>query len=170
MNNKIDKKVVRRGLLPYLFIFVIMLGIVYFSFISGTKVHDLTYDKFIEKLNKGEITELTIIPRGNGYVYDVSGKLDGYKENESFDSTLPLSDEVMKKIVKASDAQDFELTVEPDPSGSSLLTILVNFLPIVIIIAAAFWMLNRQMAGNKSSLDFGKSRARLSSDKNKVTF
>ena len=130
----------------------------------------MTYDKFIEKLDKGEITELTIVPRSSGYVYDVSGKLDDYKEKETFDSTLPLSDEVMKKIVQASDSQDFKLTVEPDPSGSSLLMILVNWLPIVVIVGAAFWMLNRQMAGNKSSLDFGKSRARLSSDKNKVTF
>ncbi len=170
MNNKMDKKIVRRGLLPYLFMFVIMLGIIYFSFVSGVKVHDLTYDKFIEKLDKGEITELTIVPRSSGYVYDVSGKLDDYKEKETFDSTLPLSDEVMKKIVQASDSQDFKLTVEPDPSGSSLLMILVNWLPIVVIVGAAFWMLNRQMAGNKSSLDFGKSRARLSSDKNKVTF
>ena len=134
------------------------------------KVNDLTYDKFIEKLNKEEITELTIVTRGSGYVYDVSGKLEGYKKNESFESTLPLSDEVMKKIVKASDNQDFKLTVVPDPDSSSLLYILVNILPIVLLVGVAFWFFNKQMASNKGSLDFGKSRARLNSDTNKVTF
>ena len=165
-----DKKTIKKGLLPYLFIFVIMLGVFYFYTVAGQKVNDLTYDKFIEKLNKEEITELTIVTRGSGYVYDVSGKLEGYKKNESFESTLPLSDEVMKKIVKASDNQDFKLTVVPDPDSSSLLYILVNILPIVLLVGVAFWFFNKQMASNKGSLDFGKSRARLNSDTNKVTF
>ena len=170
MNKKMDKKTIKKGLLPYLFIFVIMLGVFYFYTVAGQKVNDLTYDKFIEKLNKEEITELTIVTRGSGYVYDVSGKLEGYKKNESFESTLPLSDEVMKKIVKASDNQDFKLTVVPDPDSSSLLSILVNILPIVLLVGVAFWFFNKQMASNKGSLDFGKSRARLNSDTNKVTF
>ena len=147
-----------------------MLGVFYFYTVAGQKVNDLTYDKFIEKLNKEEITELTIVTRGSGYVYDVSGKLEGYKKNESFESTLPLSDEVMKKIVKASDNQDFKLTVVPDPDSSSLLYILVNILPILLLVGVAFWFFNKQMASNKGSLDFGKSRARLNSDTNKVTF
>ena len=170
MNKKMDKKTIKKGLLPYLFIFVIMLGVFYFYTVAGQKVNDLTYDKFIEKLNKEEITELTIVTRGSGYVYDVSGKLEGYKKNESFESTLPLSDEVMKKIVKASDNQDFKLTVVPDPDSSSLLYILVNILPILLLVGVAFWFFNKQMASNKGSLDFGKSRARLNSDTNKVTF
>ena len=170
MNKKMDKKTIKKGLLPYLFIFVIMLGVFYFYTVAGQKVNDLTYDKFIEKLNKEEITELTIVTRGSGYVYDVSGKLEGYKKNESFESTLPLSDEVMKKIVKASDNQDFKLTVVPDPDSSSLLYILVNILPIVLLVGVAFWFFNKQMVSNKGSLDFGKSRARLNSDTNKVTF
>ena len=97
-------------------------------------------------------------------------KLSNYKEEESFKVILPLSDEVMKRIVAASDAQDFELTVKPDPESSEWLAVLINFLPITILIVFAFWFFNRQMAGNKSSLDFGKSRARLDNDSNKVTF
>ena len=170
MNNKMDKKTIKKGLLPYLFIFVIMLGVFYFYSVFNRNVHELTYDKFIQKLNKEEITELTIVTRGSGYVYDVSGKLEGYSDNESFEATLPLSDQVMKKIVKASDSQDFKLSVVPDPESSSLLVILVNVLPIALLVVLAFWFFNKQMAGNKSSLDFGKSRARLNSDTNKVTF
>ena len=170
MNNKMDKKTIKKGLLPYLFIFVIMLGVFYFYSVFNRNVHELTYDKFIQKLNKEEITELTIVTRGSGYVYDVSGKLEGYSDNESFEATLPLSDQVMKKIVKASDSQDFKLSVVPDPESSSLLVILINVLPIALLVVLAFWFFNTQMAGNKSSLDFGKSRARLNSDTNKVTF
>jgi len=169
VNNKIDKKTVKKGLLPYLFIFVICLSIYYFYSVFNQKINSLSYDKFIKKLNKGEIVELTIVPRGSGYVYDVSGKLDGYDDNETFESTLPLSEEVMKKIVKASDNQDFELTVIADPESSAWLAIL-SYLPMLVVILVALWLFNKQLAGSKSSFDFGKSRAKLSSDTNKVTF
>ena len=169
-SKKIDKKTVKKGLLPYLFLFIIMLGVFYFFNVFNQNVHELTYDEFISKLDKNQITELQLVARGSGYVYEATGTLDGYKENESFEARLPLSDEIMKKIVKASDNQDFKLTVKPDPESSSLLLILVNVLPIVILVAVAFWFFNKQLAGNRSSMDFGKSRARLNSDDNKVTF
>ncbi|MBQ6323833.1 MAG: ATP-dependent zinc metalloprotease FtsH [Bacilli bacterium] len=147
-----------------------MLGAFYILKIGNKVVNDLSYDEFIDNLDKGNITELQVVARGSGYTYEVSGSLSSYKDNESFESTLPLSEEVMKKIVKASDEQEFKLTVKPDPDSSSLLLILVNVLPIVLLVGGAFWFFNKQLAGNRSSLDFGKSRARLNSDDNKVTF
>ena len=165
-----DKKTVKRGLLPYLFIILIMGGMIFFMNFSGLKVHELSYDQFVENLDGGKIEELEIIPRASGHTYDVVGTLEGYKDGESFKSVLPLSEEVMKKIVEASDNQDFKLVTQPDPASSSLLMILVNVLPFVVLIAVAMWFLNRQVAGNKSSMDFGKSRAKLNSDSNKVTF
>ena len=170
MKNSIDKKVIKKGLLPYLLMLVIFVS-VFFSFnVLNVVKHELTYDQFIDKLEKEKIEELQIIPRGSGYVYNVIGTLEGYKENEVFESVLPLSEGVMKKIIEASDNQEFKLTVEPDPESSSLLIILVNVVPIVLICGVAFWFLNKQISGNKSSMDFGKSRARLSNDTNKVTF
>ena len=166
----IDKKTVKRGLLPYLFLFIAMLGIFYFFNIANKKVNVILYNEFVEKLDSGEIEELNLVARASGYTYEARGKLDGYKENETFFARLPLSDEVMKKIVAASDNQEFKLEVEPDPDSSTLLLVVVNVLPLVLLVGVAFWFLNRQLAGNKSSLDFGKSKARLSSDNNKVTF
>ncbi|MBR6136696.1 MAG: ATP-dependent zinc metalloprotease FtsH [Bacilli bacterium] len=147
-----------------------MLFVFYYFNVNNTDKHDFTYDQFMEKLDGGKLKEIEMIPKGSGYVYEVSGTLRSYKEGEYFEVRLPLSEEVMKKIVEASDEQDFELTVYPDPDANTWLILLVNFLPIAIIVAFAFWFLNKQMAGNKSSLDFGKSRARLDNDSNKVTF
>ncbi|MCI7701511.1 MAG: ATP-dependent zinc metalloprotease FtsH [Tenericutes bacterium] len=147
-----------------------MLGIFYFFNIANKKVNVISYDEFVEKLDSGDIKELNLVARASGYTYEARGKLDGYKDNETFFARLPLSDEVMKKIVEASDNQEFKLEVEPDPDSSTLLLVVVNVLPLVLLVGVAFWFLNRQLAGNKSSLDFGKSKARLSSDNNKVTF
>ncbi len=170
MNNNINKKTIKKGLLPYLFLAIIMLGIIYVFNVLNKDINVLTYNEFIEKLNKEKITELEIVTRGNAYTYEATGKLKGYKDNESFFARLPLSEEVMKKIVKASETQSFKFTTTPDPDASSFLYILVNILPLLLILVLGFWFFNRQLAGNKSSMDFGKSKARLSSDNNKVTF
>ena len=170
MNKNTEKKNIKKGILPYLIIGIIMLGVFYyFNIINGTN-HEFTYDEFMEKLDNGKIKELEVTTKGNGQVYEVVGTLENYKKDEKFEVVLPLSEQVMKKIVEASDTQNFKMTVYPDPEASEWLAILVNFLPIVILIVFAFWFFNRQMAGNKSSLDFGKSRARLDNDSNKVTF
>ena len=129
-----DKKTVKRGLLPYLFIGLLMIGMYLMFNISNFKVTELSYDEFIENLDGGKIEVLEIVPRTSGYTYDVSGKLEGYKDNESFAAVLPLSDEVMKKIVEASDNQEFKLVTKPDPASSSFLMIIVNVLPFVILI------------------------------------
>ncbi len=169
-NNGIDKKILKKGLLPYLFIGIIMLLVFYYFNYNNTLKHDFTYDKFMEKLDSGKIKTLELVPKGSGYVYEVTGTLDSYKEEEYFEVRLPLSDEVMKKVVKASDSHDFELTVYPDPEANTWLIVLVNFLPIALLIVFAYWFFSKQMAGNRSSLDFGKSRAKLDNDSNKVTF
>ena len=145
MKNSIDKKVIKNGLLPYLLMLIIFVG-VFFSFnMLNVVKHELTYDQFIDKLEKEKIEKLQIVPRGSGYVYNVVGTLDGYKDNEVFESVLPLSEEVMKKIIEASDNQEFKLTVEPDPEASSLLVILVNVVPILLIGGVVFWFLKNKL-------------------------
>ena len=170
MNKGIDNKTVKRGLLPYLFLLISVLAIFYAVSIANREVNVLTYNEFISELDEGKITELELVARSNAYTYEVTGKLKDYKDNETFFVRLPLSDEIVKKITEASDNQDFKFTTVPDPDSSSLLLIVVNVLPFVVIIGIAFFFLNKQMAGNKSSLDFGRSRARLSDDNKKVTF
>ena len=70
-----DKKTVKRGLLPYLFIILIMGGMIFFMNFSGIKVHELSYDQFVENLDGGKIEELEIIPKASGHTYDVVGTL-----------------------------------------------------------------------------------------------
>ena len=143
-----DKKTVKRGLMPYLFVALLMLGMFYAFNMTNIKVYDLSYDEFIEHLDGGKIKELEIVPKTSGHTYDVSGKLDNYKDGESFKSVIPLSEEVMKKIVEASDNQEFKLITKPDPASSSFLVILVNVVPFIIIIGVGMWFLNKQVAGN----------------------
>ena len=83
---------------------------------------------------------------------------------------MPLSDEIIKTIFASEEKADFELVTNPDPESSTLLLILVNVLPLVLLVGVAIFIFTRQMGGANKSMDFGKSRARLSNDTNKVTF
>ena len=170
MNRSIDKKTMKKGLLPYLFLAVIMLGVFYVFNVMNTDVDVLTYNEFVSKLNSGDISELELTARGNASIYEARGKLKGYKSNKTFFARLPLSDQVMKQIVSVNEVQNFKFVTKADPDSSSLLLIIINVLPFVLLIGFAFLFLNRQMAGNKNSIDFGKSKAKLSTNNNKVTF
>ena len=77
----VNKKTVKRGLLPYLFLLLIMLGIFYFFNVLNQKVNVLNYNEFMEVINNGDIEELTLVPRERALTYEVQGKLKKYEEN-----------------------------------------------------------------------------------------
>jgi len=170
MKNNINKDNVKKSVIPYLLLFVLMLGIMYYMRYAQLKVHTLTYDQFMSELNNGNITEVMIDPRVSASNYVVNGKLKKYKSNESFTAKLPYSEVVMKQIADANKENKFKLESGSDINGNLLLITIVQVGPILLLAVFAVWFLNRQMAGNKGSMDFGKSRAKLSNDTNKVTF
>lgn len=165
-----NKNSVKRGLLPYLFLVLIVFSVYYLFNVLNQKVNVLTYDEFVSLLEEEKVTELSITPKQRAVVYEISGKAEGYKENETFFIRVPLSDEIIKTIFASEEKADFELVTNPDPESSTLLLILVNVLPLVLLVGVAIFIFTRQMGGANKSMDFGKSRARLSNDTNKVTF
>lgn len=170
MNKKVDKKIIKKGLLPYLFILLIILGIFYLFNFLNHKTNILTYNEFMENLANGKVKEVMLVPRDRAQTYEVTGKLSDYAENESFYAVLPKSENVVKKITDITEKQKIELVTKADPESSTWLVILADVLPLALLVFLAFFFLNKQMAGNRSSMDFGKSKARLSDNKNKVTF
>ena len=165
-----NKKDVKRGMLPYLLLIVIALGIYYMLSIGSMKVNDLTYDVFLSEVNKGNVEEVVITPNANEGTYNITGKLKSYNENESFYVKAPLTDTIISQIVSIDGNLNYKLETEADPGSSPLLFILVNVLPIVLIIGVGFWFFSKQMSNAGKSMDFGKSKARLNTERNKVTF
>ena len=75
------KKTMKKELVPYVLLLLAALFILFTTDIFGGKIHELTYNEFETNLKNNKITELTIVPRRDGMIYDVSGKLEGYKDN-----------------------------------------------------------------------------------------
>ncbi|MEG2283139.1 MAG: ATP-dependent zinc metalloprotease FtsH [Bacilli bacterium] len=165
-----NKKTVKRGLVPYIFLFLLMLGVFYFFNTLNQKVNVLTYDELMKSLNDGSVTEVIVTPKDRASVYEIRGSLSTYSKNETFYARVPLSDQVMKKILETHEAHSFKFKTEADPESSSLLLILINVVPFLLLGGLAFFFFTRQMNGANKSMDFGKSKAQLSSEKNKVTF
>ncbi len=137
---------------------------------ANVKINKMSYDKFITNLNNGNVTEVEITPKPDSAVYEVTGKLKDYDKNETFIMRMPYSDNMITNITQTANDKNLKVNVNKDPENSSIVRFLVNVLPFVIFIVFAGYFLTRQVGGANKSFDFGKSKAKLSSDKNKVTF
>ncbi len=164
------KNLMKKELVPYVLLLLAALFILFSTDIFGGKVHELTYNEFETNLKGNKITELSIVPRADGMVYEVTGKLEGYKDNESFYSTLPLTDTTIDRILEAKDVKDFKVVAKSDPSSGYLIQFLFNVFPMLLLVGGALFFFSRQMGSSNKSLDFGKSRAKLSEDNGSVTF
>ena len=165
-----NRKQMKRNFLPYVFLALFIVGVLFLFDSLNQKVNVLTYDEFMDMANQGKITEIQIVPKSRASVYEIRGIADGYNENETFFLRVPLSNDVLSEVLDVQKKYDFKLDTSPDPESSTFLLFLINVLPMVILIGGAFFFITRQMGSANKSMDFGKSRAKLNPDSNKVTF
>jgi len=165
-----DKKVVKRSIFSYIFLFIIVLGIFYFINMSDSKINKLTYNEFLQQLSENRVTELHINPNGNQGIYQISGKLKGYKEKEKFITSATLSEQTIKEINELNDNNKIKVVVSKDPGSSWILVLIINLLPIVLLCIIGYYLISKQAGSANKSMDFGRSRARLNSDTDKVKF
>ena len=165
-----NKNTIKKGILPYLFLVLFIFGVYYLFNVINNQPKTITYNELIQALDQGTVTEMAITPKERAVVYEITGKLKDYKENERFFIRVPLTDSVIKNVLEAGSNNSFKLTTNVDPDSSYFWVIVVNVVPILLLVGFGFFFLTRQMNGANKSMDFGKSRARLSNDNGKVTF
>ena len=164
------KNNVTKQSMPYLILVLVILGTLVFYNIGQTKVNKLTYDELITELSKDTVEAIEVTPKSNAGVYYITGKLEDYSKNEEFRVNVPLSESVIDKILSYADNNEFEVKTNTNPENSSIVTILVNVVPFALLIGATFILFSKISGGNKNSMDFGKSRAKLSEDGGRVRF
>ena len=164
------KKVKTNSMLPYVFLLFFIVACLIIVNMKSKIINELTASEFITNLNDSKITELKIITKVRSENYEVTGKLNDYKENESFILYLPVSEEFMKKIVGAQSEQNFKLEIEKDPETSSWLNLLLEYIPIILLGGAMIWLFTRQLGTNGKSMDFGRSKAVLVDGEKAATF
>ena len=154
---------------PYLVMGMIIGIIMVVLNFQGMTVNNLSTGKLLTALENNEVKEIVITPKSSESIYYVEGKLSSYKDGESF-KTKVVEDEIPQIIeyVQKNDIEKYD--TNKDPGSSALLYIVVNVLPIIIVVMVAYSLFNKLASSNKNSMDFGRSKAILSDDKDKKSF
>jgi cell division protease FtsH len=156
-----------RNTIFYLLIFLVVVGVV--SFFNGTnnEVNEIRYDEFISNLEQGDVTSLSIQPANN--VYEVIGQLEGYNEEQYFQTNIPTNDEAVDFVLETARESEVEILKAEETSG--WVTFFTSIIPFVIIFILFFFLLNQAQGGGSRVMNFGKSKAKLyNEEKKKVTF
>ena len=170
MNIKdVKKNNAVKSFFPYFILFIIIIATLFILNMGGKKVNELTTGELLTALEQKEVTEITIMPKSSESVYYITGKLDGYKENESFEARV-VEAEVDNILTLTEENEIEEYKTESDPGSSPVLYIIVNVLPLVLLIIISYVLFSKLASSNKGSMDFGKSRAKLSDDKHQAKF
>ena len=157
------------AMLPYIVLVIILVGTLFLANNKGTKINELTTGELIEAIKSEEVTEITITPKSSDSVYYIEGKIEGYKKGEKF--TTKLISEEIDVVTEYAETKGLDLyETNKDPGSSSVLYIIINVVPMLIIIVVAYVLFNKLAAGNNKSMDFGRSRAKLSEDGGQVRF
>jgi len=122
---------------------------------TGTK--DIIYSEMVAHLEKGEISEVTV--QGD----NISGKLTN---GNLFKTYAPKDDKLVAQLRE----KGVKITAKPDEE-SPWLTILISWAPMILLIGIWIFFMRQMQAGGGKAMAFGKSKARLITDKSKrVTF
>ena len=160
------KNTVIKTFMPYLLLFIVILCTMYLFDTLNKKTNTLNYNEFTTYLEEGKIEELTITPSSGSGVYNLTGRLEDYSANETFELIVPLSDSVIEDILIVSKEQNLNVETKGDPSNSSWLVILINIVPTLVIIGLSLYLINKLMGNAKGggTFDFGKSRAKMNQE------
>ena len=166
----INKKQIKKGFLPYIFLFLFVILVFYLLNGLNKKVNEITYNDFVKAVKNSEVMEVTMTNYDRAGVYQITGKLKTYNENETFKFDMPLANTSTEIIYNLQQEYSFELKTAKDPDSSTILLFLVNTLPILLMIGIAFFVLYKQLGSANKSFDFGRSRAKLNENNKKATF
>ena len=158
-----------KNFLPYLVLIGVVLVVIFALNMQGTKVNELSTGELITELKEDNVTEITVTPKSDESIYYIEGKLEGYSSTEIF-SAKAIGSEVdnILALIDANDVEEYD--TNSDPGGSVFLYILVNDLPLVLLVVAMYFLFMKLASTNKNSMDFGRSKARLSNENDKKSF
>ncbi len=158
-----------KNLFPYLILVVVIFVVLSVLNIGRTKVNNFTTGELLTEISNKSVTEITITPSGEENVYYVEGKLSSYGENEKFKATVVEAE--LNNVIKYAETNNLKVyETNPDPGSISWVYILINVVPLVVLVGATYFIFIKMANSNKGSMDFGKSRAKLSADGGKVRF
>ncbi|MBN2516842.1 MAG: ATP-dependent zinc metalloprotease FtsH [Deltaproteobacteria bacterium] len=123
-----------------------------------SKQQEIIFSDLINYIDKGQVDQVTI--QGE----KVKGKL---LDGRTFSTYAP-KDPGLVTLLKE---KGVRIAAKPDEGSTWYMTILISWLPIILLIGVWIFFMRQMQSGGGKAMSFGKSRARLMTDKSiKVTF
>ena len=145
-----------------LWIIIVLLLFALFNLFQGpsTRGHEqaLAYSDFISEVESGQINEVTI--QGQ----QITGQ---YSDGRQFKSFAP-DDPSLVQVLRKSGVR---ITVAQEDELNPILSILFSWFPMLLLIGVWIFFMRQMQSGGGKAMGFGKSRARLLTEKaGRVTF
>jgi len=123
-----------------------------------------SYSTFLSQVNQGQVREVTILTSQN-QGRSISGRLT---DGTPFSTYAPED----PKLIELLTQKGVNISAKPeDDSMNPLLTILINWAPLLIIAGAWIFVMRQMQANGGKAMGFGKSKARLLNERaGRVTF
>jgi cell division protease FtsH len=143
-----------------LWIVIAVLLVFLFNLFQGTGTHTAAYSKFTEQVIADQVKSVTFA--GD----QVKGELTS---GQPFVTTVPNNDATLWPTLKA---HKVDTKVSPADDGMpSLLAIFINWFPMLLIFGVWVFFLRQMQSGGGKAMGFGKSRAKLLTERQgRVTF
>jgi len=118
----------------------------------------IIFSDFINEVDKGQVNEVTI--QGE----NITGSLANGK---SFKTYAPMDPELIPLLKE----KGVRIVAKPLDDSPWFMTVLVSWFPMILLIGVWIFFMRQMQAGGGKAMAFGKSRARLQTDKSKkITF
>jgi cell division protease FtsH len=140
-------------------LFLVVLFNVFQPSASSNNATPVAYSSFLDEVNNGQVQDVTITG------HDVTGTT---KDGKTFETYTPDDPTLVSKLIAAS------VHVDAKPQGDNMnpfLKVLISWAPMLLLIGVWIFFMRQMQSGGGRAMGFGKSRARLLTEKQgRVTF
>lgn len=158
-----------KNLFPYVVLILVIFVVLSVLNMGRIIKHELTTGELMNAISSKTVTEIAITPSSDESIYYIEGKLNNYKENETFQAKVVEAD--ISTITKYAESNNLKLyETNADPGTFSWMYVIINVLPLLLLVVFTYFLFSKMANSNKGSMDFGKSRAKLSEDGGTVKF
>jgi len=147
-----------------LWIVIALLLVFLFNLFQNTSqranAQTVSYTQFLQQVDQGEVKKVTV--QGDG----IRGELSS---GQAFTTTVPSNDPSLWPTLNN---HHVNVSVDrPDDGMPTLMSVIVNWFPMLLLIGVWVFFLRQMQAGGGKAMGFGKSRAKLLTERQgRVTF
>ena len=145
-----------------LWILVALLLVVLFNLFQGPSQKQapqgIKYSEFVQQVDNGAIKQVTI--QGN----QIRGTLGS---GQQFTTNKPEDPSLVQRLID----HHIDFNAEPADDNFNLVAILIQYLPFLLLIGVWIWVIRSMQSGGGKAMGFGKSRAKLLTERQgRITF